>query len=115
MAPLHALSILIVLRTMLSRRYGGWLRLVATAALGLHAPAPFFLYSERYYLLAWLLTLLVCCAFVRDEAWPWLARRFPVQVKRLQEKPALGWLGVRLALIERDASALPARRAISAA
>ena len=77
MIPLHAAAFVIVFRVLLSRRYDGWLRLIAAAALGVYAPALFFIYSDRYHILAWLLTLLVCCVWARDEGLPWLYRRYP--------------------------------------
>jgi len=70
MAPVHAAALLIVVRVLLSRRYEGWLRLIAGATLGLYAPALFFLYSDRYQIIAWLLTLLICCVWARDEGLP---------------------------------------------
>ena len=42
MIPVHAAALLIVFRVLLSRRYEGWLRLIAAATLGLYTPALFF-------------------------------------------------------------------------
>jgi hypothetical protein len=96
MAPVHAAALLIVVRVLLSRRYEGWLRLMAGATLGLYTPALFFLYSDRYQIIAWLLTLLVCCVWVRDEGLPWLNRRLPRVVDRTRRQPAVVWLSRRL-------------------
>ena len=99
MVPVHAAALAIVFRVLLSRRYEGWLRLVAAATLGLYTPALFFIYSDRYQILAWLLTLLICFVWMRDEGLPWLERRFPGFAERVQRQPAVAWLGRRLTAI----------------
>ncbi len=108
MAPVHAAALLIVVRVLLSRRYEGWLRLMAGATLGLYTPALFFLYSDRYQIIAWLLTLLICCVWTRDEGLPWLNRRFPRIVDGLQRHPAVVWLSSRLDGFARTAGIGPA-------
>ena len=108
MAPVHAAALLIVVRVLLSRRYEGWLRLIAGATLGLYAPALFFLYSDRYQIIAWLLTLLICCVWARDEGLPWLYRRHPRVVDRTQRQPAVVWLSRRLDGFARAAGIGPA-------
>jgi hypothetical protein len=96
MAPVHAAALLIVVRVMLARRYEGWLRLMAGATLGLYIPALFFLYSDRYQIIAWLLTLLICCVWMRDEGMRWLNRRVPRVVEAMECHPAVVWLSRRL-------------------
>jgi hypothetical protein len=113
MIPLHAAAFVIVIRVMLSRRYDGWLRLIAAAALGINVPALFFIYSDRYQIVAWPLTLLVSCVWARDEGLPWLARRYPGFIERLQRQRAVVWLADRLDRFARAAGFKPA--AISAA
>jgi hypothetical protein len=108
MAPVHAAALLIVVRVLLSRRYEGWLRLIAGATLGLYAPALFFLYSDRYQIIAWLLTLLICCVWARDEGLPWLNRRHPRVVDGMQRQPAVVWLSRRLDGFARTAGIGPA-------
>jgi hypothetical protein len=98
---------------LLSWRYDGWLRLIAAAALGVYAPALFFIYSDRYHILAWLLTLLVCCVWARDEGLPWLDRRYPDLIQDLQRRPAVVWLSDRLDGFSRAAGLMSATRAPS--
>jgi len=106
--PVHAAALLIVVRVLLSRRYEGWLRLMAGATLGLYTPALFFLYSDRYQIIAWLLTLLICCVWAREEGLPWLNRRFPRVVDGMQCHPAMVWLSRRLDSFARTAGIGPA-------
>ncbi len=87
MAPVHAAAFVILFRVLLSARYEGWLRLLAAATLGLYSPGLFFLYSDRYPLAAWLLTLLVCFVWARDEALPWLQQRYPEASGRVLRHP----------------------------
>jgi hypothetical protein len=96
MAPVHALAFVIVVRVLLSRRYDSWLRLTAAGALGLYAPSLFFIYSDRYLILAWLLTLLICFVWMRDEGIPWLDRRFPGLIDGVRRQPPVVWLARRL-------------------
>jgi hypothetical protein len=99
MVPVHAAALAIVFRVLLSRRYEGWLRLIAAATLGLYTPALFFIYSDRYQILAWLLTLLISFVWMRDEGLPWLQPRFPGFAEGVQRHPAIAWLGRRLTAI----------------
>ena len=118
MAPVHALAFAIVVRVLLSRRYDGWLRLTAAGALGLYGPSLFFIYSDRYPIMAWLLTLLICSVWMRDEGLPWLDRRFPGLIDGVRRQPAVVWLARRLDRLAAAAamtSAVPQRPPISAA
>jgi len=108
MAPLHAAALMVVARVLLSRRYEGWLRLMAGATLGLYTPALFFLYSDRYLIIAWLLTLVICCAWMRDEGLPWLERRLPRAVEGVERQPVVVWLSRRLDGFARAAGIGPA-------
>jgi hypothetical protein len=92
MIPVHLAALAIVVRVALSRRTEGWLRLIAVAALGLYTPALFFIYSDRYQILAWLLTLLICAVWMRDEGLPWLDRRFPGLLGRVAHHPVMAGL-----------------------
>jgi hypothetical protein len=87
MVPLHAAALVIVARVLLSARYEGWLRLVAASTLGLYTPDLFFIYSDRYQLVAWLFTLLVCCVWVREEGLVWLRRRYPRLIDKIARQP----------------------------
>ena len=108
MIPIHAAALLIVFRVLLTRRYEGWLRLVAGATLGVYTPALFFLYSDRYQIVAWLLTLLICCVWARDEGLPWLNRRRPHFLEAACRQPAVAWLLRRLDGFARVAGIGPA-------
>ena len=108
MIPVHAAALLIVVRVLLSQRYEGWLRLIAGATLGLYTPALFFLYSDRYLIIAWLLTLLICCVWMRDEGLPWLNRRLPRIVGGVERQPAVVWLSRRFDGFARAAGIGPA-------
>jgi hypothetical protein len=108
MIPVHAAALLIVFRVLLLRHYEGWLRLIAAATLGLYTPALFFLYSDRYQIIAWLLTLLICCVWARDEGLPWLNRQFPRIVESIERHPAIVWLSRRLDGFARAAGIGPA-------
>ena len=108
MAPVHAAALLVVVRVLLARCYEGWLRLTAGATLGLYTPALFFLYSDRYQIIAWLLTLLICCVWMRDEGLPWLDRRLPRVVEGAGRQPVVVWLSHRLDGFARAAGIGPA-------
>ena len=110
LVPVHAAALVIVLRVLLSRGYEGWLRLIAAATLGLYSPALFFIYSDRYQLVAWLFTLLVCCVWMRGEGLAWLTRRFPKFVQGVKRHPAAAWLARGL-----DRFAPAARRSATSA
>jgi hypothetical protein len=113
MIPVHIAALAIIVRVLLSRRYDSWLRLVAAGTLGLYTPALFFVYSDRYQILAWLLTLLICMVWMRDEGQPWLERRFPGFVGRIAHQPIVAWLGRRLDRFATAAGMIPAARAVS--
>ena len=114
MIPLHAAAFAVIVRVLLASRYEGWLRLIAAATLGLYTPALFFVYSDRYSILAWLLTLLICLIWIRDEGLPWLDRRFPGFAHTVRCSPIAVWLTRPLDGLARAAGMAP-RRTISAA
>lgn len=88
MVPLHAAAIAVLLRAGLGRRYDPWLRLLAWSTLALHSVALFYLSADRYHYLSWLLTLLVCAVWMRDEGFD-LARRWsPRLAERIEHHPA---------------------------
>ncbi|MBM3526578.1 MAG: hypothetical protein FJX62_00665 [Alphaproteobacteria bacterium] len=103
--PFHAIGIAVLVRVAVARSYDGWLRLIAASALALHAPALFFIYSGRYHHMAWLLTLLVCAVWVRDEAWPWVARRSPGFARSVATHPAWARLARPVDALERTIAA----------
>ena len=109
MIPLHAAALAVVVRVLLSSRYEGWLRLIAAATLGLYTPGLFYVYSDRYSILAWLLTLLICSVWMRDEGLPWLDRRFPGFVETVRSLPVVVWLTRRLNGLARAAGMGPRR------
>jgi hypothetical protein len=63
-------------------------------------------------ILAWLLTLLICSVWLRDEGLPWLDRRFPGFVGGVRRQPVVIWSTRRLDGLARAAGMAP-RRAIS--
>ncbi|MGE0564814.1 MAG: hypothetical protein AB7O50_09900 [Pseudolabrys sp.] len=76
--PLHAAAIAVLVRIALSgRAFDRWLRLCAAAALAQHAVAWFYLHFERYHHATWLLTLIVCAVWVRNEGLALAQARFP--------------------------------------
>jgi hypothetical protein len=87
MVPLHAAAIAVLVRVCFACRYEGWIRLIAGAALALHPVALFYLSYDRYYYLAWLITMLVTCVWVRDDFLPYARQRFPKAVERAMYHP----------------------------
>jgi hypothetical protein len=88
MVPLHAVAIAVVVQVAISRRYDPWLRLTAVATLAKHTVALFYLYAARYHYLTWLLTLLVCSVWMKQEGIGQLQRYFPRLVEGMQSHPA---------------------------
>jgi hypothetical protein len=88
MVPLHAVAIAVVVRVAFSRRYDPWLCLVAVATLAEHAVTLFYIYAARYNYLAWLLTLLICSVWMKQEGVDLLQRHFPRLAERMQSHPA---------------------------
>lgn len=85
MVPLHAAAVVVLFRVGLQRGYDPWLRLTAWATLAQHPVALFYLSYDRYYYLAWFLTLLVCVVWIRDEGLDLLRRWFPAAHARLTD------------------------------
>jgi hypothetical protein len=78
MIPVHAAAIAILVRVAAwGRRHDAWLRLCAGAALAQHPVALFYLHYERYHYVTWLLTLIVCAVWIRDEGCELLCAKFP--------------------------------------
>jgi hypothetical protein len=78
MAPLGVVAIVILLRVALcGRAHDLWLRLTAGAALALLCVALFYPTAGRYHYVAWLLTLLVCAAWMREAGLALLTRWLP--------------------------------------
>jgi hypothetical protein len=110
MTPVHAAAIVVLMRVALARRYDPWLRLTAWGTVAQHGTAFFFLYAARYHHLAWLLTLLAVAAWLREEGYALLRRKFPRLCQRIERHPVT--LRLRRAF-ERCATlgGLPARAA----
>jgi hypothetical protein len=89
MIPAHAMAFAVLFRVLFSARYDGWLRLISATTFGLYVPSLFFLYSDRYLIAAWMLTLLVCLVWARDEGLPWLERRYPGLIDRILDRPPI--------------------------
>ena len=78
MIPVHAIAIAILVRVAAwGRRHDAWLRICALAALAQHPVALFYLHYERYHYVTWLLTLIVCAVWIRDEGFALIATKFP--------------------------------------
>jgi hypothetical protein len=85
MVPLDAIAVAILLRVGFQRRYEFWIALTAWATMALHAVALFYSPTDRYHYLAWLLTLLVCAIWVRDEGIELLKRWSPSAMARIED------------------------------
>jgi hypothetical protein len=97
MAPLNAAAVVaLVAVAARGRRIDPWLRLIAAAALALHAVAWFYPPSGRYHYMTWLLTLLVTAVWLRDRGLVWLRGRAPGLMHRLETHPARGRVGLVL-------------------
>ncbi len=94
MIPLHAAAIAVLVWVALrGRRFDPWLRLTAAATLAQHSVAWFYLSYDRYYYLTWLLTLLVCAVWLRDEGAGIFQQRYPRAAGWLARHPLRAWLG----------------------
>jgi hypothetical protein len=102
MIPLHVAAIAILLYGVGCRRgFDPWLRLIALAALVQHVPALFYAPSPRYYFLAWLLTALVCVAWVKDVGLPLLRSRHPLLSQRAADHPLTARLAFGLLWLQK--------------
>ena len=113
MIPLHAAALAVVVRVLLSRRYEGWLRLIAAATLGLYTPALFFVYSDRYSdpgLAAHAADLFAYGCGTKDC--PGWTGGFPASSMRARRQPVVVWLTRRLDGLARAAGMMP-RAALS--
>lgn len=88
MVPLHALAITVTVRVAIAGRFDPWLRLTAVAMLAEHAVTLFYIYAARYHYLTWLLTLLVCSVWMKQEGIDLLQRYFPRLAECMQSHPA---------------------------
>ncbi|MGI8526839.1 MAG: hypothetical protein ACR2K5_11815 [Pseudolabrys sp.] len=107
MAPLYAVALVIIVRVTMSARFDNWLRLIAIGTLGLYTPALFFIYSDRYLLVAWLFTLLICFVWLCDEGLPWIERRYPGLVDGVLRRRGAIWLSRWLDTFARACGVLP--------
>lgn len=105
MIPLHAAAFGILLYVASSRRgFDPWLRLMALAAMIQHIPAFFYAPTPRYYFLAWLLTALVCMAWVKDIGLPLISSRYPRLAHRVVSDPVMVWLASGLSRLQKVSS-----------
>jgi hypothetical protein len=101
LVPLHAAAVAVLVRVgLFGSRFDRWLRIVALATLLQHGIGVCYVNSARYNLGTWLLTTLVCAAWVQaeglglfDRTWPglrqrWLksagARRLAAGIRRIE-------------------------------
>jgi hypothetical protein len=92
MVPFHIAAVAVLIRVVCMRRFDPWLRLISAAALALHPVAWFYLSYERYYFLAWFLTLLVCAVWVAEEGWALARQRCPRAISWYERNPVNVWL-----------------------
>jgi hypothetical protein len=111
MIPLHVVAVAILIRVALSRiAMDPWIRLIAAATLVQHTVAWFYLSNDRYYHLAWLLTLLVVAMWVRDEGLFLLKRFAPRTAERLERSCVHDACARMLDRMENVVGLQPARR-----
>jgi hypothetical protein len=83
MVPVHLAAIVILLRVgLFGARYDFWLRAIALAALLEHGVGLCYLIYDRYYLLTWLLTMLVCLVWLRVDGFGLARRHFSALYER---------------------------------
>ena len=87
MAPLHVLSLVLLIRVMLRAGYDPWLRLIAGATLAQHAVSLFYIATPRYHFLSWFCTGLVAVVWFRVEGSEFIRRLLPLWWDRIWNNP----------------------------
>ena len=87
MAPLHALSLVVLVRVMLRAGFDPWLRLIAGATLAQHAVSLFYIATPRYHFLSWFCTGLVAVVWFKVEGIELLRRLLPLWWDRIWNNP----------------------------
>lgn len=86
-APLHALSLVVLVRVMVRAGYDPWLRLIAGATLAQHAVSLFYIATPRYHFLSWFCTGLVSVVWFRAEGIAILRGLLPQWWDRIWNNP----------------------------
>jgi len=101
--PFNLAAVLVLLRVgILNRRFAPWLRALALATLLQHAIGACYVNYDRYNLATWLLTAIVCAAWLREEGLPWFARACPRLHARAADARMTRRLGGWLARFQRN-------------
>lgn len=87
MAPLHALSLVVLVRVMVRTGFDPWLRLIAGATLTQHAVSLFYIATPRYHFLSWFCTGLVAVVWFKVEGIELLRRLLPLWWDRIWNNP----------------------------
>ena len=87
MAPLHVLSVVVLVRVMVRAGYDPWLRLIAGATLAQHAVSLFYIATPRYHFLSWFCTGLVSVVWFRAEGIAILRGLLPQWWDRIWNNP----------------------------
>ena len=87
MAPLHALSIVLLARVMVRMAFDPWLRLIAGATLAQHAVSLFYIATARYHFLSWFCSGLVAVVWFKVEGIELLRRLLPLWWDRIWNNP----------------------------
>jgi hypothetical protein len=115
MAPLHALSLLLLVRVMTRAGFDPWLRLIAGATLAQHAVSLFYVATPRYHFLSWFCTGLVAVVWFKVEGIELLRRRLPLWWERIWNNPLSHSIerGLRRFEIVSGLLTFPTRRRVS--
>jgi hypothetical protein len=87
MAPLHALSLVVLVRVMVRTGFDPWLRLIAGATLTQHAVSLFYIATPRYHFLSWFCTGLVAVVWFKVEGIALLRGLLPLWWDRIWNNP----------------------------
>lgn len=87
MAPLHALSLVVLVRVMVRTGFDPWLRLIAGATLTQHAVSLFYIATPRYHFLSWFCTGLVAVVWFKVEGIALLRSLLPLWWDRIWNNP----------------------------
>lgn len=87
MAPLHALSLVVLVRVMVRTGFDPWLRLIAGATLAQHAVSLFYVATPRYHFLSWFCTGLIGVVWFRLEGLALLRSLLPQWWDRIWNNP----------------------------
>jgi hypothetical protein len=87
MVPVHALSIVVLVRVAMRANFDPWLRLIAGAALAQHVVSLFYIATPRYHFLSWFFTGLVAVVWFKVEGLALLRQFLPLWWDRIWNNP----------------------------